>query len=131
LPHKDGIVVALAEGGLRGEVRDYGRIVNTPEALQWLVRELGHDGVKLRFCYEAGSYGIQRQLSASGHDCVVVAPSLIPKRPGDRIKTDRRDASSLAKLHRGGELTAVWVPDPGHEAMRDLVRARLDAARAL
>src|SRR5262252_1696868 len=63
-------------------------------------------------------YGIQRQLSASGHDCVVVAPSLIPKRPGDRIKTDRRDASSLAKLHRAGELTAVWVPDPGHEAMR-------------
>jgi transposase len=131
LPHKDGIVVALAEGGPRGEVRDYGRIVNTPEALHWLVRELGHDGVKLRFCYEAGPYGIQRQLSASGHDCVVVAPSLIPKRPGDRIKTDRRDASGLAKLHRGGELTAVWVPDPGHEAMRDLVRARLDAARAL
>ena len=56
---------------------------------------------------------------------------MIPKRPGDRIKTDRRDASGLAKLHRAGELTAVWVPDPGHEAMRDLVRARLDAVRAL
>ena len=65
------------------------------------------------------------------HECVVVAPSLIPKRAGDRVKTDRRDAASLAKLHRAGELTAVWVPDPGHEAMRDLVRARLDAVRAL
>jgi transposase len=131
--HKDGIVVAVAEGGLRGEVRDYGRIANTPAALPRLVRKLGHQGVALRFCYEAGpcGYGIQRQLSAAGHDCVVVAPSLIPKRPGDRIKTDRRDACSLAKLHRAGELTAVWVPDAGHEAIRDLVRARLDAVRAL
>ena len=68
---------------------------------------------------------------AQGHECVVVAPSLIPKRAGDRIKTDRRDAASLARLHRAGELTAVWVPDPGHEAMRDLVRARLDAVHAL
>jgi transposase len=70
-------------------------------------------------------------LSALGHECIVVAPSLIPKRAGDRIKTDRRDAANLAKLHRAGELTEVWVPDPGHEAMRDLVRARLDAVRAL
>src|SRR5215467_5795537 len=131
--HKDGIVVAVAEGGLRSEVRDYGRIANTPAALQRLVRKLGQEGVELQFCYEAGpcGYGIQRQLSASGHDCVVVAPSLIPKRAGDRIKTDRRDAGGLAKLHRAGELTMVWVPDPGHEAMRDLVRARLDAVRAL
>jgi transposase len=131
--HKDGIAVAVAEGGLRGEVRDYGRIANTPAALRRLAGKLGQEGRQLRFCYEAGpcGYGIQRQLSASGHDCVVVAPSLIPKRPGDRIKTDRRDACSLAKLHRAGELTAVWVPDAGHEAMRDLVRARLDAVRAL
>jgi transposase len=85
--------------------------------------------VALRFCYEAGpcGYGIQRQLSAGGHDCIVVAP----KRWGDRVKTDRRDAASLARLHRAGELTAVWVPDPGPEAMRDLVRARLDVVRAL
>jgi transposase len=131
--HKDGIVVAVAEGGLPGEVRDYGRIANTPAALDRLVRKLGHEGVELRFCYEAGpcGYGIQRQLSATRHDCVVVAPSLIPKRPGDRVKTDRRDASSLAKLHRAGELTAVWIPDAGHEAIRDLVRARLDAVQAL
>jgi transposase len=131
--HKDGIVVAVAEDGLRGEVRDYGRIANTPAALRRLVGKLGSHGVALHFCYEAGpcGYDIQRQLAAAGHDCVVVAPSLIPKRPGDRVKTDRRDACSLAKLHRAGELTAVWVPDAGHEAIRDLVRARLDAVRAL
>jgi transposase len=131
--HKEAIVVAIAEGGLRGEVREYGRIANTAAGLDRLARKLGGDGVKLRFCYEAGpcGYGIQRQLSAHGHECVVVAPSLIPKRAGDRVKTDRRDAASLARLHRAGELTTVWVPDAGHEAMRDLVRARLDAVHAL
>src|SRR4249920_3904896 len=107
--HKESIVVAVAFGGLRG------------------------DGMALRFCYEAGpcGYGIQRHVSAQGHECVVVAPSLIPRRAGDRVKTDRRDAASLAKLHRAGELTAVWVPDARHEAMRDLVRARLDAVHSL
>src|SRR5215468_3231349 len=131
--HKEGIVVAVAEGGERGEVRDYGRIANTPPGLRRLAGKLGEEGVRLRFCYEAGpcGYGIQRQLSAHGHECIVVAPSLIPKRAGDRVKTDRRDAASLARLHRAGELTAVWVPDVGHEAMRDLVRARLDAVHAL
>ena len=113
--HKESIVVAVAEGGLRGEVREYGRIANTPAALDCLLRKLGGEGMKLRFCYEAGpcGYGIHRQLSARGHECVVVAPSLIPKRAGDRVKTDRRDAASLARLHRAGELTAVWVPDAG------------------
>jgi transposase len=131
--HKEGIVVAAAEGGERGEVREYGRVANTAAALDRLARKLGQEGARLRFCYEAGpcGYGIQRHLSGRGHDCVVVAPSLIPKRAGDRVKTDRRDAASLARLHRAGELTAVWVPDPGHEAMRDLVRARLDAVHAL
>src|SRR6201982_603514 len=131
--HKDTIVVAVAASGLRGEVREYGRIANTSTALDRLLRKLGGDGVRLRFCYEAGpcGYGIQRQLSAQGHECVVVAPSLIPRRAGDRVKTDRRDAASLARLHRAGELTAVWVPDAAHEAMRDLVRARLDAVHAL
>src|SRR6266481_2840206 len=131
--HKESIVVAVAVGDLRGEVREYGRIANTAGALDRLMRKLGGEGVGLRFCYEAGpcGYGIQRHLSAHGHECVVVAPSLIPKRAGDRVKTDRRDAASLARLHRAGELTAVWVPDAAHEAMRDLVRARLDAVHAL
>src|SRR6058998_3219 len=131
--HKDTITVALAEEGQRGDVREYGRITNTPADLKKLVDKLRCTGCTLRFCYEAGpcGYGIQRQLTAAGHECVVVAPSLIPKRAGDRVKTDRRDAASLAKLHRAGELTAVWVPDAQHEAMRDLVRARLDAVHAL
>ena len=131
--HKESIAVTVASGGLRGEVRQYGRVTNTARALDRLLRKLGGAGVRLRFCYEAGpcGYGIQRRLAANGHECVVVAPSLIPKRPGDRVKTDRRDATSLAKLHRAGELTAVWVPDIGHEAMRDLVRARLDAVHSL
>jgi transposase len=86
--HKEGIVVAVAEGGARGEVREYGRIANTSAALDRLVGKLGRDGVKLRFCYEAGpcGYGIQRHLSGRGHECVVVAPLLIPKRPGERVK---------------------------------------------
>src|SRR6266404_3567341 len=131
--HKDSIVVAVAAGGLRGEVREYGRIANTSTALDRLLRKLCGDGMRLRFCYEAGpcGYGIQRRLSTRGHECVVVAPSLIPKRAGDRVKTDRRDAASLARLHRAGELPAGWVPDAAHEAMRDLVRARLDAVHAL
>ncbi len=131
--HKEGIVVAVAAGGLRGEVREYGRIANTPTALDRLLRKLGGDGVSLRFCYEAGpcGYGIQRQVSTAGHECVVVAPSLIPRRAGNRVKTDRRDAASLARLHRAGELTAVWVPDARHEAMRDLARTRLDAVHSL
>jgi transposase len=131
--HKDTIAVALAEAGRRSEVREYGKIANAPTAVKALATKLSRGGNELRFCYEAGpcGYGIQRQLTLAGHECVVVAPSLIPRKPGDRIKTDRRDAISLAKLHRAGELTAVWVPDPAHEAIRDLVRARLAAVRSL
>ena len=131
--HKDTIAVALAEAGVRGDVREYGKIANTPAAVKSLAAKLSRVGSALRFCYEAGpcGYGVQRQLTLAGHECVVVAPSLIPRKPGDRIKTDRRDAISLAKLHRAGELTAVWVPDPAHEAIRDLVRARLAAVRGL
>jgi len=134
--HKDSIVVSLAEAGLRGglrEVREYGKIINTPGALKALATKLAAKGNELRFCYEAGpcGYGIQRQLSGMGHECAVVAPSLVPRKPGERIKTDRRDAIKLAKLHRAGELTPVWVPDKPHEAMRDLVRARLAAVRSL
>ena len=131
--HKDTIAIALAEADKRGEVREHGKIANTPSALKALTTKLARGGHELRFCYEAGpcGYGIQRQLSADGHGCVVVAPSLIPRKPGEWIKTGRRDAINLAKLHRAGELTPVWVPDPMHEAIRDLVRARLAAVRAL
>src|SRR6478672_5664711 len=131
--HKDTIAVALAEAGLRGEVREHGKIPNTPTAFKALTVKLAPAGRELRFCYEAGpcGYGIQRQLTGMGHECAVVAPSLIPRKPGARIKTDRRDAINLAKLHRAGELTPVWVPDQAHEAIRDLVRARLAAVRTL
>ena len=131
--HKDTIAVALAEAGVRGDVRAYGKVANTPAAMKALAAKLSRIGSVLRFCYEAGpcGYGIQRQLTLAGHGCVVVAPSLIPRKSGDRIKTDRRDAINLAKLHRAGELTPVWVPDPAHEAIRDLVRARLAAVRSL
>src|SRR6202046_760538 len=123
--HKDTIAGAVAEAGLRGEVREHGKIPNTPAALKALTVKLAPARRELRFCYEAGpcGYGIQRQLTVAGHECAVVAPSLIPRKPGERIKTDRR-AINLAKLHRAGELTAVWVPDQAHEAIRDLVRAR-------
>ena len=131
--HKETIAVALAEGSGRGEVCAHEQISNTPAALSRLSVKLSRPGSVLRFCYEAGpcGYGIQRQLAAAGHDCVVVAPSLIPRKLGDRIKTDRRDAINLAKLHRADALTTVWIPDPAHEAMRDLVRARLAAVRSL
>jgi transposase len=114
-------------------VRQHGKILNTPAALKALAVKLIRKGRDLQFCYEAGpcGYGIQRQLTGMGHDCAVVAPSLIPRKPGVRIKTDRRDATNLAKLHRAGELTPVWVPDQAHEAIRDLVRARQAAVRTL
>jgi len=120
------ISVALAAAGRDGEVRFFGDIGSTPEAVERLVRKLEKRHGKLSFAYEAGptGYGLQRQIVALGHDCAVVAPSLIPKRPGERVKTNRRDALALAKLHRAGELTPVWVPDPEHEAIRELVRAR-------
>jgi transposase len=129
--HKDTIAVALAEAGKRGELREYGKIANTPAALRTLAAKLASHRWRLRFCYEAGpcGYGIQRQLSEAGHEWVVVAPSLIPRKPGDRVKTDRRDAINLAKLHRAGELSSVWVPDPAYEAIRDLVRATGGGAR--
>ncbi len=131
--HKKTISVALAEGGLRGEARFVGTLPNTAGALTKLAMRLSRKGGELRFCYEAGpcGYGVYRHLRTLGHDCVVVAPSLIPRRPGDRVKTDRRDCLGLAKLDRAGELMAVWVPDADHEAMRDLVRARAAAVRAL
>src|SRR4051794_9369980 len=127
--HKAKIAVAVAEPGRSGEVRFQGEIANQPEAVRRLIERLAGKHGKLRVCYEAGpcGYGLHRQITALGHDCTVVAPSLVPVRAGNRVKTNRRDAMTLARLHRAGELTAVWVPDPTHEAMRDLVRARTAA----
>jgi transposase len=118
--------VAIAEGGRMGEVRFLGEIDNTPDATAKLMKKLGSKYARLTSCYEAGptGYGLYRQITAMGHACVVVAPSLIPRKPGDRVKTNRRDALSLARQLRAGELTPVWVPDARHEAMRDLTRAR-------
>jgi len=122
--------VAIAEGGRGGEVRYLGEIENSATATTKLVRKLEAKYAQLTFCYEAGptGYGLHRQIKGLGHQCVVAAPSLIPRRPGDKVKTNRRDAVSLAKLLRADELTAVWVPDSHHEAMRDLTRARETAA---
>jgi transposase len=131
--HKDSISVTVAEEGRTGSVRFLGTIPNTPTDIAKLARKLAKDNKQLEFCYEAGCCGylIHRQLKALGHACAVVAPSRIPRKPGDRIKTDRRDSEMLAMLHRSGDLTPVWVPDETHEAMRDLVRARLDAVMQL
>ena len=127
--HKAKIAVAVAEPGRAGEVRFRGEIANRPEAVRGLIERLDAKHGRLRVCYEAGpcGYGLHRQITALGHDCTVVAPSLVPRKPGDRVKTNRRDAVTLARLHRAGELTAIWVPDPTHEAVRDLVRARTAA----
>jgi transposase len=124
--HAETIAVAVAEPG--GEVRSLGIIPNNPEAVRRLFRKLGEPG-KLRVCYEAGpcGYVLYWQLTELGVPCVVVAPTLVPEKAGDRVKTDRRDAEKLARCHRAGDLTAVWVPDAEHEALRDLVRARLAA----
>jgi transposase len=123
------ISVAVADGERNGEVRFLGDISSEPASVSAMVKKLAKRGAKLHFCYEAGptGYGLYRQIVQLGHQCSVVAPSLVPKRAGDRVKTNRRDAISLARLHRAGELTSVWVPDEAHEAVRDLVRAR-DAA---
>jgi transposase len=125
--------VAVAEGGRRGEVRFLGEIENSATATAKLVRKLAAQHRRLTFCYEAGptGYGLYRQIKSLGHACMVVAPSLIPRKPGDRVKTNRRDAISLAKLLRADDLTAVWVPDTRHEAMRDLTRARQAAVEDL
>jgi transposase len=132
--HKDTIVVAVTATGEIGKATAYGTFPNTQAALEKLVKRLRQAGSgPIKFCYEAGpcGYGAHRALSKMGEDCMVVAPSMIPRRSGERQKTDKRDAANLAVLHRGGQLTAVWVPDAAHEAMRDLIRARLAAVRAV
>src|SRR6266702_4697453 len=121
--HAETIAVAIAEPD--GEVRSLGAIPNRLESIRKLIKKMGPTE-KLRACYEAGptGYVVYWQLAALGVKCDVVAPTLVPVKAGDRVKTDRRDAEKLARSHRSGDLTAVWVPDEGSEALRDLVRTR-------
>lgn len=129
--HAENIAVAIAEAGREGEIRNYGEIPNTFHSVDKLMRKLGQPDKELRVCYEAGPCGfvLARFLKKKGIACDVIAPSLTPKGSGDKIKTDRRDARMLARLHRAGELTAVHVPDERDEAIRDLCRARTDAVQ--
>jgi transposase len=123
--HKESIVVGTApEGDTTVEL--YGQIAGTLDALDKLIKKLDKPEVELRFAYEAGpcGYVIYRHLKKRGYHCEVIAPSLIPTKASDRVKTDRRDARQLARLFRAGELTAIYVPDEEDEAVRDLVRAR-------
>ena len=132
--HTDTIVVAVTAAGDTGKATPYGTFPNSTAALEKLIERLRQGGSgSLKFCYEAGpcGYGVHRTLARLGQECIVVAPSMIPRKTGDRQKNDKRDADSLAVLHRGGLLTAVWVPDAAHEAMRDLIRTRLAAVRAV
>jgi len=131
--HKEWILVAVAQWGRNGAVQDLGAISNDLHALEKLLGRLrkryGPD-VMIRACYEAGpcGFGIARRLGQLGVECAVVAPSLTPTRAGDRLKTDKRDARKLARLLRAGELlTAIYIPEPTDEAIRDLCRARSDA----
>ena len=128
--HKDSIVIAVADVG-DGAPQVVATVPHELRALLKQLKKLGSKG-QLRCCYEAGptGYGLCRGLTAAGIECVVIAPSLIPKRAGDRIKTDKRDAIKLARFLRSGELTAIHIPDEQTEAMRDLSRARDDAKRA-
>src|SRR5271157_3005391 len=131
--YRDGLRLLIMFAA-EGKATPYGTFPNTAAALEKLIKRLRQAGSgPLKFCYEAGpcGYGVHRTLTGLGEDCMVVAPSMIPRKSGDRQKNDKRDADGLAVLHRGGLLTAVWVPDAAHEAMRDLIRARLAAVRAV
>ena len=129
--HKESIEIALAPLGA-GEVRAYGRIAGDLDSVDKVIRALRQRHAHLNFVYEAGpcGYALYRHLTKRGFVCAVVAPSMIPKRPGDRIKTDRRDAMSLARLYRSGDIKSVYIPGPEDEAIRDLSRAREDAVIA-
>ena len=129
--HKKTIAVATVTAQASASVQFFGTIANTPEAIRSMLRKLGKGGQKLHLTYEAGplGYNLYRLSTGLGHRCDVVAPSLIPRKAGDKIKTDRRDAMMLAQLLRAGQLTEVWVPDEAHEAMRDLVRMRAQATK--
>ncbi|RME38828.1 MAG: IS110 family transposase, partial [Deltaproteobacteria bacterium] len=127
--HKDTIAVAIAEGAVHQEVRFWGIIPHQMPSLRRLVRRLTERYEAVEVVYEAGpcGYGLYRFLKGCGISCKVVAPSRIPRKPGERIKTDRRDAVTLARLLRSGDLTAVYVPHPEDEAMREVTRSRESA----
>ena len=127
--HAESINIATADSARDGEIRSHSRIPTDLRALDTVLRKLGHPDKELRVCYEAGPTGfvLARHLAKKGIACLLAAPSLIPKGKGDKIKTDRRDALMLARLHRAGELTAVHIPDATDESIRDLCRARTDA----
>ncbi len=131
--HKNSISIGIADDDREGDVRYYGKIDNNMNQLDKVIRKLISKGAVLRFAYEAGpcGYAIYRYLTKNDMDCVVVAPSKIPQQSGNRLKNDKRDSLSLARLHRAGELTPVYVPTEEDEALRDLVRAREDATHAL
>src|SRR5262245_46596854 len=128
--HKDTIAVAYAAEDRGTEAVSLGTIGTRQYDIDKLVRQLEAKGATLRFAYEAGpcGYWLYRYLTRKGLPCLVVAPSLIPRKPGDRVKTDKRDAVTLA---RSGDLTAVYVPGEADEAVRDLARAREDALQDL
>jgi transposase len=131
--HNDSIAVSLAPSDAV-EVRRYGIIGGEHEDVVKLAKKLAeaHPGRLLKFCYEAGPRGFAlcRCLQAHGRDCILVCPSKVPRKPGERVKTDRRDADDLARLYRAGELTGIYVPEPEDEAMRDLIRARFQVGKA-
>ena len=126
--HAETIAIAVADKD--GTVHSVGTIPNRPDAVRRAIKKLENGGT-LNVCYEAGpcGYGLYWQLAEMEIECDVVAPTLIPVKTGDRVKTDRRDAEKRARLHRSGDLTAVWVPDAEQQALRDLVRARHAAKR--
>jgi len=128
--HKDTIVIAVADFSARGEVRLFGTISSDLRALEKALRKIRGEGITLAVVYEAGPSGfvIYRRLKQLKIECIVVAPSKLPKRSGDRLKTDKRDAVNLARLHRAGELEGIHVPDAVDESVRDLCRARSDAS---
>ncbi len=130
--HKNSIVIAIADEERNGEVRNYGAIPNTLDAVEKFIRKQISQNIELRCVYEAGptGFGLYRFLHDNGIDCIVAAPSMTPKKDGNRIKNDRRDARNLARLHRAGELQEIYIPTREDEAMRDLVRSRDDAGHA-
>jgi transposase len=129
--HKDSTTIAVAEPGPKGEIRLFGSISSDIDRLEKALRRIGkaHPNTQLQVAYEAGPCGfvIARRLKQLDVPCLVAAPSLIPKQPGSPFKTDKRDARTIARLLRAGELTGVYVPEPTDEAIRDLCRARTDA----